>query len=755
MQFQNRSRGIPALIFLALICVGTIQAGLDRLPERRILIIDNWNYSEDVLGKLAESRFTEDKVHNLEKIFNAPVSVFAQGGPNYTIGKTDVLTKIGAFLDGFDDREESIAYIYLHAHGGKYGPTGEEQACLYSEASRLEKDGSFTPGETILEEDIARIIENGKNTNSRLRVFLFVDACSQAKTEQKKTMSDRQFRWSAVAKQTAEKRRLTYRDVTDLVMFAGLGSVKEEDNIYSQLMDRYQSGHLKQRLSVGDFKRASKSDFVYFGTQTNDAIFRETQSVIEFDDFSAGATVQQSTLPLFLHQPNVIPAATYSFTIREERGAYYEDFFLRRPLEPGFNYLFTPDSCQQMKGSLLLKFPDQTGFQEGAMLTFTLDGDKYNAAYTVSEGGFVCKLLPGEYGSLNYKDQIVTQHFSISSNATQSFELKIPVKQKDIYIPTAVDLNFLKKSQYDYITRLFFPNQVIVDNDGFLFNERHVQYFAGSSEGNFFTTLKYAKGRLYGLESRWISISGDDSLTVIAFPEEIKDFIIFENGDGLALSTENNLFEFTHAGRVTLTDLKIEGSARQIMRVGDIVFIVVRDDYNRYDAYRYAYLEGKLDKYRLEGVVEAVYQLNQPYVAVQYRDRIRIIDVNDWRELPLIPALSQRPYYLFHRDGTLYTDFSGQLYEITVKDSVPTQNLIISNFPKSVNPNNTVVFGRALITLRGSRTGSYVEVVSDEGKAEYELNDPVNRMYLYGQQVYFTGDKVLLTYAIAESRRNQ
>jgi len=751
---MNKHRILLTGLMSVLVFASTVSAGLDRLPIRRMLIIDNWNYSEDVLGKLSESRFTEDKVQNLEKIFNASVNVFAQGGPNYTIGKTDVLTKISAFLDAFDDREESIAYIYLHAHGGKYGPTGEEQACLYSEATHLEKDGSFTPGETILEEEIARVIENGKNANSRLKVFLFVDACSQAKTEKKKTMSDRQFRWSAVAQQSAEKRRLTYRDVTDLVMFAGLGSVKEEDNIYSQLMDRYQSGHLKQRLSVEDFKRASKSDFVIYGTHNSDAIFRETQSVVAFNDFTPGATVQQSTLPIFLHQPNVIPAASYSFTIREERGNFYQDYYLRRRLDPGLNYLFTPDSCQQMKGNILLNFPGDASFQDGAILTFTLDGDKYNAAYRADQGGFVCQLLPGEYGSLNYKDQIVTQHFTVSSNATQSFELKTPVKQKDIYVPTAVELNFLKKTQYDYITRLFFPNQLIVDNDGFLYNERQVQYFEGDAGGKFFTTLKYAKGRLYGLEDRWISISGADSTSVIAFPEAIKDFVVLENGDGLALSGENNLFEFTHAGRVTQADLNLEGSARQILLIGDLVIIVVRDDYNRYDAYRYAYQEGKLDKHRLEGVVEAAFPLNKPYVALQYRDHIRIIDVNDWRELPLIPALSQRPYFLYHQDRALFTDFNGQLFEVTVQDSVPVQQLIISKFPKAVVPSNTVVFGRALITLKSSRTGSSIEVLSDEGKAEYELNDPVNRMYLYGQQVYFTGDKVLLTYAIAERQAN-
>ncbi|MCF7802038.1 MAG: hypothetical protein K9N34_08460, partial [Candidatus Marinimicrobia bacterium] len=454
---------------LTILVWGTLYGGTDRLPERRMLIIDNWNYSEDVLGKLTESRFTAEKVHYLERMFNAPVTVFAQGGPNYTIGKQDVLTKINSFLDSFDDREESLAYIYLHAHGGKYGPTGEEQACLYSEAARLEKDGSFTAGETILEEEIAGVIQSAKNDNARLKVFLFVDACSQAKNETKQTMSDRQFRWADVSRQQAKKQKMTYRDVADMTMFAGLGSVREEDNIYSQLIERYKTSHLKQRLSVEDFKRAARSDFVYYGTHTADLIIRETQALVQFEEFTPGAVVKESSLPVFLHQPNVIPAASYSFTIREERGDYFEDYYLKRTLEPGLNYLFTPDSCQQLKGSLLLKFPGNTAFEQGAMLNFTVDGDKYSAAWSTEMGGFVCRLLPGQYGMLNYKDQVVAQHFTISSNTTKTFTLKEPVKPRDIYIPTAVELNFLKKHQFDYITRLFFPNQVIVDSDGFLY----------------------------------------------------------------------------------------------------------------------------------------------------------------------------------------------------------------------------------------------------------------------------------------------
>lgn len=733
---------------------GILHGEMDRLPERRMLIIDNWNYSEDVLGKLTESRFTTEKVHNLERIFNAPVTVFAQGGPNYTIAKQDVLTKISSFLDSFDEREESIAYIYIHAHGGKYGPSGEEQACLYSEAARLEKDGSFTVSETILEEEIAGAVQSAKNDNARLKVFLFVDACSQAKNETKQTMSDRQFRWADVSRQQAKKQKMTYRDVADMTMFAGLGSVREEDNIYAQLIERYNSSHLKQRLSVDHFKKAARSDFVYYGSHIADAVIRETQALVQFDEFTPGAVVEQSSLPVFLHQPNVIPAASYSFTIREDRGDYFEDYYLKRSLQPGLNYLFTPDSCQQLKGSLLLKFPGNTAFEQGAMLNFTVNGDKYSAAWSAEMGGFVSQLLPGQYGMLNYKEQVVARQFTISSNTTTSFTLQEPVKARDIYIPTAVELNFLKKHQFDYITRLFFPNQVIIDSDGFLYNERQVQYFTENAYGNFFTTLKYAKGRLYGLEDRWINISGDDSVTVVTFPETIRNFIVLENGGGYALSAQNQLYEFTHDGQISTSELALEGRAREIFLVDNQVVIIVRDDYNRYFAYRYAYQEGLLEKFQLEGVVSDVYQLNTPYLALHYRDRIRIVDVSQWQELPLVPALSQDPYFVYHRDHSLYMDFDGQLFQVTVTEGQPAQKRMITKFPKGIDPNNTVVFGRALLTLKTSRKGSYVEVISDEGRAEYDLNDAVNRMYLYGQQVYFTSEQVLLTYALVERDLN-
>ncbi len=735
---------------LSLLMVSQTAIALDELPRRRVLIIDNWNYSEDVLGKLEVSRFTSEKIRTLERIFNAPVTVFAQGGPNYTIGKADVITKISSFLDAFDSRENGLAYIYIHAHGGKFGPAGEEQASLYSEAARLEQDGHFTRGETILEEDIARVIQNAKNDNSRLKIFLFIDACSQAKTEKKKTMSDRQFRWAAVSKQQSKQQKLTYRNTADLTMFAGLGSVREEDNIYSQLVARFMSGHLKQRLSVSDFKRAAKSDFIYFGTQISDVIFRETKAALQFDGFSAGALVQESTLPVFLHQPNIVPAATYSFTIREDRGNYTEDYYLRRTLKPGLNYLFTPDSGTQVKGRLVLRFPANTGFQDGALLAFSIDGDQYNAAYDGTQKGFVSKLLPGDYGLINYQDQVVAQHFSISSNSVRSFTLKTPVRARDVYIPSAVDLNFLKKSQFDYITQLYFPNQLIIDNDGFLYNDRQVQYFVGNVDGNFFSHLKYANGRLYGLEDRWLNITGDDTTLTITFPEAIKDFSVISNGGGYALARAGKLYEFSHAGDISETDLKLDGTPRNLLRVGNQIVIIVNDQYNRYNAYRYSYQEGKLTEFRLEGVVSEVYQLNEPYIALVYRDRIRILDLARGRELPLVPALSQHPNFLYHRDQALYMDFNGHLFQVTVRDSQPQQTMIIRNFPQNVDPNNTIVFGHALITLKKSRNGSAVEVVSDEGQTDYELNDAVNRMYLYGQQIYFTSDQVLLTYAIAE-----
>lgn len=564
-------------IFICLFSCSAVFAAESPFPEKRLIIIDLWNYDNHVVGDDAVlsplQKMGQDQIDFLSGLLHIPSDhIFLIQSRD----KTDILNDIRIrseltdLIEGLNNTTD--VFIYYSGHGHYIYQDGQPVRCLLSEATTLGNDGEYN--HYLTEHDFFDIINRTRSQNQQANILLFLDACYQTS----KVTKSGDILWPESSSRAKQVK--TWESAADMVFSAGSGKVVSDKSLFNLLYQK-RNDLLRNNLTVSDLALLFP-DRVEYKQRIADHILRTNQGYL--------SVKQPPGFNFFRIDGREVPGyfegrlQAGSYLLEFEKFDFYSLKYQKKlTVLPEQNYHLRLADFEPVTASLAFVPNSADGGSPGSCIDVALGGESRLARYDNSTHSYMLTgLFPGNYGDIIYNNKKIKDNLVISSGQ----QLQIPFDLERAYSAPLEGLDLAEKFvpvEYNFNKLSGIRPDRFYFNDMFAMDGSKIIKFRGSrplwqanvssdildlyqSDGKIFCVIS---GKLYIIDKTQGTIEHVLPIALLPYQTPVG------NSNSIVAVANNGLLEITDEGKINAI---FRGpGVRQVLGLGQQRYLIIRN----------------------------------------------------------------------------------------------------------------------------------------------------------------------------------